>query len=129
VKVAGQVESHDCQPLRPDKGIAEVTTRVRYGRRVHTLALKGYAPSAGERYAPLLPTRDQLSPAQIAPLYGARGGTMESAIKQDKLGLRLLRRRKHCWHAPEAWGILSDLAHNLLSWSKDWRFTGSSLES
>jgi hypothetical protein len=129
VKVASQVESHDWQPLRSDKWIAEVTTRVRYGRRVQTLALKWYTSSDGERYALLLHTLDQLSPAQVAQLYDARGGTIESDIKQDKLGLQLLRRRKQCWHAQEAWVILSDLAHNLLIWSKDWMFTGSSLDS
>jgi hypothetical protein len=129
VKVASQVAPHHWQPLRPDKWIAEVPTQVRYGRRVQTLALKWYTPSDGARYALLLHTLAQLAPAQVAQLYDARAGTIESDIKQDKLGLQLLRRRKHCWHAQEAWVILSDLAHNLLIWSKDWMLTGSRFES
>jgi hypothetical protein len=77
----------------------------------------------------LLHTLAQRSPTEVAKLYDARGGTIECDIKQDKLGLQLVRRRKRCWHAQEAWVILSDLAHNLLVWSKDWMFTGSSFES
>jgi hypothetical protein len=129
MKVAAQVESHDWQPLRPDKWIAQVPTQVRYGRRVQTLALKWYTPSEGARYALLLHTLTQFAPAQLAQLYDARGGTIESDIKQDKLGLQLLRRRKHRWHAQEPWVILSDLAHNLLIWSKDWMFIGSRFEA
>ena len=125
MKVASQVAPHHGQPLRPDKWI----TQVRYGRRVQTLALKWYPPSEGVRYGLLLHSRAQLAPAQGAPLYDARGGTIESVIKQDKLGLQLLRRRKHCWPAQEAWGILRDLAHNRLIWSKDWMFTGARFES
>jgi hypothetical protein len=115
--------------LRPDKWIAEAPTVLRYGRSVQTLALKWRTQSNLERYALLLHTLAQRSPAEVAKLYDARGGTIESDIKQDKLGLQLVRRRKRCWHAQEAWVILSDLAHNLLVWSKDWMFTGSSFES
>jgi hypothetical protein len=54
MKVAAQVESHDWQPLRPDKWIAQVPTQVRYGRRVQTLALKrmftlGSVPQNGQK--------------------------------------------------------------------------------
>jgi hypothetical protein len=128
-KVARQVEPDDWQPLRPNKWIAEVPTRGRYGRRVHTLAMKWHTESGLERYALLLHTLASRSPAEVAELYDARGGTIECDIKQDKLGLQLIRRRKQCWHAQEAWVILSDLAHNLLIWSKDWMFKDSSFES
>jgi hypothetical protein len=81
MKVASQVAPHHWQPLRPDKWIAEVPTQVRYGRCVQTLALKWYTPSEGARYALLLHTLAQLAPAQVAQLYDARGGTIESDIK------------------------------------------------
>ena len=128
-KVAHQVENDGWQQLRPNKWVAGVPTRVRYGRRIHTLALKWRTESAVERYALVLHTIEALSPAEVLQLYDARGGTIESDIKQDKIGLQLVRRRKRCWHAQEAWVILSDLAHNLLIWSKDWMFTGSSFET
>jgi hypothetical protein len=128
-KVARQVSAEDWQQLRPDKWIAEVPTTVRYGRSIQTLALKWRTQSKLERYALLLHTLTARSPLEVAKLYDARGGTIESDIKQDKFGLQLVRRRKRCWHAQEAWVILSDLAHNLLIWSKEWMFTGSSFES
>jgi len=129
MKVAHRLAKEDWQPLRPNKWVAKVPTRVRYGRRIHTVALKWRTPSAVEHYALWLHTLAALSPAQVAQLYDARGGTIESDIKQDKIGLQLVHRRQRCWHAQEAWVILSDLAHNLLIWSKDWMFTGSRFES
>ena len=127
-KVSLDVEPDGWQAVRPDKWMAIVPTNVRYGRSVETLALKWLAPKSGERYALLLHTLEQ-SAVDIVKLYDARGGAIESDIQQDKLGLQLLRRRKRSWHAQEAWVILSDLAHNLLIWSRDWMWAGSRFES
>jgi hypothetical protein len=128
-KVAQHVAANAWQPARTDKWVAVVPTPVRYGRRVQTLALKWQTEKHGLRYALLLHTLPQYPVAQIVQLYEARGGTIESDIQQDKLGLQLQRRRKHCWHAQEAWVILSDLAHNLLIWTHDWMLSGSRFES
>jgi hypothetical protein len=128
-KVARQVAEDQWFFLHPDKWIAEAPTPVRYGRAVQTLALKWRTAAAADRYALLLHTLDGVSPSEVSRLYDVRGGTIESDIKQDKMGLQLARRRKRCWEAQEAWVILSDLAHNLLLWSKNWMFAGSSFES
>lgn len=128
-KLARQVAPDDWQQLQPTKWIAPVDTTVRYGRQVETLALKWLNQSQREKYALLLHTLPAFSPAEISQLYDARGGTVEADLKQDKLGLQLVRRRKHCWHAQEAWVILNDLAHNLLIWSKNWMFKNSRFES
>jgi hypothetical protein len=127
-KVARQVADDDWKEVRSSKWVAAVPTAVRYGRSVETLALKWLTEKSGERYALLLHTLEQ-SAAQVVKLYDARGGTIESDIQQDKLGLQLVRRRKRSWHAQEAWVILSDLAHNLLIWSQDWMWAGSRFES
>lgn len=54
---------------------------------------------------------------QISRLYDARAG-IENEIKADKAGLLLPRRRKHSWHAQEALVLLTDLAHNILAWTR-----------
>ena len=128
-KVAWQVAPADWQPVRAHKWVALVPTQVRYGRRVQTLALKWRTENDHERYALLLHTLWQEPVERVLILYDARGGTIESDVQQDKLGLQLLRRRKRRFHTQEAWVILSDIAHNLLVWSKDWMFANSRFES
>lgn len=128
-KIGCQIPDDQWQQLRPDKWIAEIPTQLRYGRSIQTLALKWHTQSKNNRYALLLHTLKAHSPLEVAKLYDKRGGTIESDFKQDKCGLQLVRRRKRRWHAQEAWVILSDLAHNLLIWSKGWMFAGSSFES
>jgi hypothetical protein len=90
--------------------------------------LKWLNENGDRRFALLLHTLHRQEATQVVKLYDARGGTIESDLQEDKLGLQLLRRRKRCWEAQEAWVILSDLAHNLLVWSKDWMWRGSRFE-
>jgi hypothetical protein len=44
---------------------------------------------------------------------------MENEIKADKGGLLLPKRRKKQLEAQEALVLLTDLAHNILAWSRD----------
>ena len=60
--------------------------------------------------------------------YDSRGA-VEVEIKEDKVGLQLVKRRKHHWHAQAAWVILTDMAHNLLTWTHPWMLAGSSFET
>lgn len=69
----------------------------------------------GYQYATLLSTLEQLPPVQTWSAYDGRGAA-EVEIKADKQGLRLPKRRKHSFAAQEALILLTDLAHNLLSW-------------
>jgi hypothetical protein len=48
---------------------------------------------------------------------------MEKEIKADKSGLWVAKRRKRRLPAQEALVLLTDLAHNIAVWSKDWIFT------
>jgi hypothetical protein len=52
-------------------------------------------------------------------LYNGRGAA-EIEIKADKQGLRLPRRRKQAFCAQEGLILLTDLAHNLVSWMHHW---------
>jgi hypothetical protein len=50
---------------------------------------------------------------------------IEAEFKADKGGLQLHRRRKQRLAAQEALVLLTDLAHNLLAWTRGWLFRNS----
>jgi hypothetical protein len=128
-KVVSQVDPAAWQVVRPNKWVALVPDGLRYARRTQTLALRWLTESQQERCALLIHTLLDDEPLQVIACYDQRGGAMEvDSIKQDKFGLRLTQRRKHIWQAQEAWIILTDLAHNLLTWLHDWMLSDSSFE-
>jgi hypothetical protein len=51
----------------------------------------------------------------------------EREIQADKQGLRLEQRRKKSLAAQEALVLLTDVAHNLLAWTRQWMFPAGSL--
>lgn len=126
-KVARDIPVDAWESVRENKWVALVPDGVRYARRTQTLALRWLTEKGDERYALLIHTLLDEAPSQVVADYDARGG-MESEIKQDKLGLQLVRRRKQRWNAQEAWVIITDLAHNILTWSHDWMWLGSEFE-
>jgi len=127
-KVVRQIPTEAWHRVRENKWVALVPNGVRYARRTQTLALHWLTEKGNARCALLIHTLLDESPAQVVTYYDARTG-MESEIKQDKLGLQLIRRRKHLWGAQEAWVIVTDLGHNLLTWTHDWMWLGSPFES
>lgn len=50
----------------------------------------------------------------------ARGGGVETAIKDDKQGLGLTKRSKKRFAAPQLVVLLGTLAHNVLGWARAW---------
>ena len=54
---------------------------------------------------------------QISQLYDDRA-SIENEIKADKAGLLLPRRRKKQFNAQEALVLLTDLAHNIVAWTR-----------
>jgi len=52
--------------------------------------------------------------------YDARGGGVETAIKDDKQGLGLLKRSKKRFAAQQLLVLLGTLAHNVLVWARRW---------
>ena len=128
-KVVRQTASEAWQTVRANhRWVAVVPNQVRYARRIQTLALRWVTETGKEKCALLIHTLFHLTPLEVLACYDARGG-MEVEIKQDKVGLQLVRRRKHHWEAQEAWVILTDVAHNLLAWSHDWMWKGSRFET
>src|SRR5215212_425724 len=52
--------------------------------------------------------------------YDARGGGVETAIKDDKQGLGLLKRSKQRFAAQQLLVLLGTLAHHVLVWARRW---------
>ena len=128
-KVVRQTASETWQTVHANRRwVALVPNEVRYARRTQTLALRWLTEMGKEKCALLIHTLLHLTPMEVLTCYDARAA-MEAEIKQDKVGLQLVRRRKHQWAAQEAWVILTDVAHDLLAWSHDWMWKGSRLET
>ncbi len=125
-KVVRAIDPATWQTVREHKWVAVVPDGKRYARSTQTLALRWITESGHERHALLIHTLLDRIPLQVVTCYDARGGTIESDMHQDKVGLQLVRRRKQRWNAQAAWVILSDVAHNLLTWTREWMFADSS---
>jgi hypothetical protein len=52
--------------------------------------------------------------------YDARGGGVETAIKDDKQGLGITKRNKKRFEAQQMVMLLNALAHNVLVWARRW---------
>lgn len=52
--------------------------------------------------------------------YDARGGGVETAIKDDKQGLGITKRNKKRFEAQQMVMLLNELAHNVLIWARGW---------
>ncbi len=66
------------------------------------------------------------SPQEVMPHYDDRA-LCEVEIRNDKTGLQLERRRKKSLAAQEALILLTDVAHNVLAWTRHWMFPTGSL--
>jgi hypothetical protein len=64
--------------------------------------------------------------AEVMAHYDDRA-LCEREIQADKQGLRLEQRRKKSLAAQEALVLLTDVAHNLLAWTRQWMFPAGSL--
>ena len=127
-KVVRSVPDAAWWEVGPEKWVAAVPNVVDYVRRTQTLALAWRTPKGKEKAALLIHQLFDWAPRDIVQFYNARGG-METEIREDKIGLQLVKRRKHAWNAQAAWVVLTDLAHNLVKWTGPWMWQGSSFET
>ena len=117
--MASQID--EWHPLDDRKWIAEVPKSLchRYYCRTQTSVLCWYNPKRDVfRHALLICSLLDLDLFQMSHLYDERA-SIENEIKADKGGLLLPKRRKKQLGAQEALVLLTDLAHNILSWSRD----------
>ena len=99
-----------------------VTKTHRYGRTTRQLAVRKPNPKkkSGFNYVVLVitdMTRDMLT---LLRSYDARSGVPESTFCQDNQGLAQRKLRKHHFVAQQMLMLLSQLAHNLCRWLKQW---------
>ncbi|MHC4397942.1 MAG: transposase [Planctomycetota bacterium] len=99
-----------------------VTTPKRYSRKTRQVAIRKPKPKKkdGFAYAIIVTTDMESDLHQILRDYDARSGIPESSFCQDNQGLGLRKRRKHKFVAQQMLILLSQLAHNLIQWIKDW---------
>lgn len=116
------------QVLRPGKWFAPLSPGPSFVLPTQTVAVRWQPERKPLKYALLIHTLPAYSPIEVVRCYEARGG-QEVDIKEDKLGLQLVRRRKHKWNAQATWVILTDIAHNLLTWTHEWMFHESRFET
>ncbi len=90
----------------------------RFGRRTNVFVLR-WPGKRHMHYATLVSTLIALPPLATWHVYDGRGAA-EIEIKADKQGLRLPKRRKKSFQAQEGLILLTDLAHNVLSWMHHW---------
>jgi hypothetical protein len=113
------------QQLDRGKWIAPAPTHLccRYYRRTQTVMLRWQHPKSRRfKYALLICSLWDRDLVHVSDLYDDRA-RIENEIKADKGGLLLPRRRKKHLHAQEALVLLTDLAHNILAWTR--RFWGA----
>lgn len=113
--------------VRDDKYVGQVPTPDGFARPVDTFSIR-YAAPTGWKHAYLLSTLG-LSAVATVHLYDQRGGA-ETEFRSDKSGgLHMDKRRKHKRDAQEAWLVLTDIAHNCLTWLARLAFADSPFES
>lgn len=90
----------------------------RFARRINMFSLR-WQNKSKLRYGTLLSTLFELDPLSTLRLHDGRGA-IEVEIKADKQGLKASTRRKKSFAAQEGLILLTDLAHNILSWTHHW---------
>jgi len=119
ISFAKRLSEKDWQEDPPRKRwIAWAPDPPRFTRRANVFVLRWQGKDK-MRYGTLISTFLQLDPLPTWRLHDGRGA-MEIEIKADKQGLRVPKRRKKSFRAQEGLTLLTDLAHNILSWIHHW---------
>ena len=121
--LAQSVEKWVAVPSGADNAHREagwVTKPHRYGRKTVQVAVRTPNNKGGYSYSVLVTTGIQMTVAEIVTQYDKRSGAPESTFCQDYQGLSMRKRRKTAFEAQQVLVLLSQVAHNLLIWSKRW---------
>jgi len=90
----------------------------RYYRRTQTVVLRWQSEKTRRfKYALLICSFIDRDLVQISRLYDERAG-IENEINADKAGVLLPRRRKTHGNAHEALVLVTDLAHHIFAWTR-----------
>jgi len=94
--------------------VAEVPAPRDYARPVRVF-VKRRMLNGKYQYSYYVTTLSLASKGNFLAFYDARGGAEVEQFRNDKSGLSLAVRRKHCYLGQVAYVLLTDLAHNLLA--------------
>lgn len=114
------------QTVGHERWIAPAVDPYTYVRPTQHLVLRWHTPSDAVKYATLICSVLEWSLNEVVAHYDQRGAC-ETEIQADKMGLKLQRRRKRSATAQEALILLTDVAHNLLAWTRAWMFEATAL--
>lgn len=136
-RLANTVTQWHADPKVPEREIGWVVHLHSYVRATRQLAIRTPQQKGGWSYHVLVLSltdemlfelSGQTMPVQPAPrevalaalhAYDRRGGGLETQTKADKQGLGLMHRNKHRFTAQEVLVLLSQLAHNLVIWTRN----------
>lgn len=104
-----------------NRWVAEAAHPPTFIKPVQFLLLRWLNPQGETKYANVICSVLDWSMLEVIQHFDDRGGC-ETQIQADKGGLKLSKRRKIHLEAQEALILLTDLAHNLLSWVTTWMF-------
>jgi hypothetical protein len=107
-----------------ERWMAPAPTPLRYYRRTQTAVLKWKTEKGTYGQSLLTTSLLESSLGELAEADDDRAA-IAAEIKADTGGLPVHRRRTQRLAAQEALVVLTDLAHNLLAWTRDWRFHDS----
>jgi hypothetical protein len=119
--LAIQVASPDWEDLGHQRWVAKPSPHPSYVCPVQYLLLRWLTTQGMTKYASVICSILEWTPAETIQHYDDRGGC-ETEIQADKGGLKMCKRRKLHLEAQEALILLTDLAHNLIAWNSAWMF-------
>lgn len=127
-KLAGQVLEKDwLEDQARKRWITWAPDPPRFAKRINVFSLR-WRNKSDLRYGTLLSTLTDLEPLPTLCLHDGRGA-VEVEIKADKQGLKATKRRKKSFAAQAGLILLTDLAHNILSWTHHWVLEGGPFDS
>jgi len=102
--------------------VAWIKTPHRYCAKTRQIAIRTPNPKCkcGYSYRVIVTTDLVSSLGEILADYDKRGGVPESLFCQDNQGLAQRKRRKHRFCAQQMLMLLTQIAHNLCLWIKQW---------
>ena len=122
-KLAKSVKEWVAMPSEADNTLREagfVEKPHRYCRKTVQVAVRTPIKEGGYAYSALVTTESDATLEQIVTDYDKRSGVPESTFCQDYQGLHVRKRRKGGFLAQKVLVLLSQLAHNLIIWMKNW---------
>jgi hypothetical protein len=123
---ASRVAVGDWQSLGKERWVAQAVDPPTYACPTRCLVLRWLTSSGLVKHAVVLCSISTWTKAETIAHYDDRGAC-ETEIQADKGGLKMERRRKKRLAAQEALILLTDVAHNLVAWVRQWMFSGEPL--